>query len=142
MTDILAAGGVGNRECRRRQNGPMSEQLPGRDLLAGPLLVRRYRLEDAAALVEAVTASLEHLRPWMPWIAGEPQTVSQRRAWISGTLASWEAGGDMTCGMFLAESGDLVGEVPDEVSTPGEMGVDLMWRMSKQRWDGVPVWAS
>ena len=29
---------------------------------------------------DAVTESIEHLRPWMPWIADEPVTVEQRRA--------------------------------------------------------------
>lgn len=44
--------------------------------------MRPYRVEDAPALHESVMASLEHLRPWMPWIALEPQTVEQREARI------------------------------------------------------------
>lgn len=49
------------------------------------LVVRPPTVEDAPALHEAVMASLEHLRPWMPWIAFEPQTVEQRRE----RIATW-----------------------------------------------------
>src|SRR4051794_8262165 len=42
----------------------------------------------------AITASVEHLRPWMPWIAQEPQTVAQRRALIARWNREREAGGD------------------------------------------------
>jgi RimJ/RimL family protein N-acetyltransferase len=45
--------------------------------------IRHWRKEDAEAMHAAITASLEHLRPWMPWIADEPQTVAQRRALIA-----------------------------------------------------------
>ena len=35
----------------------------------GPVTLRRYRPDDVDALFGAVTASLDHLRPWMPWAA-------------------------------------------------------------------------
>ncbi len=34
-----------------------------------PVTLRRYRAEDAEALFHAVTESLDHLRPWLPWAA-------------------------------------------------------------------------
>jgi hypothetical protein len=43
------------------------------------LVLRRWREEDAGLLHEAVVDSVEHLRPWMPWIADEPMSVEQRR---------------------------------------------------------------
>jgi RimJ/RimL family protein N-acetyltransferase len=46
------------------------------------MIIRPYRVEDAPALAEAIEASVEHLRPWMPWIALEPRTLEQREAWI------------------------------------------------------------
>ena len=32
------------------------------------LVVRCYDPSDAPLLAESVTESLEHLRPWMPWV--------------------------------------------------------------------------
>jgi RimJ/RimL family protein N-acetyltransferase len=46
------------------------------------MIIRPYRVGDAAALSEAIEASIDHLRPWMPWIADEPRTLAQRQAWI------------------------------------------------------------
>jgi ribosomal-protein-serine acetyltransferase len=54
------------------------------------VVLRRYLNEDAEALIAAVTASIEHLRPWMPWIQFEPQTIEQRRAWIEQCNAEWD----------------------------------------------------
>jgi ribosomal-protein-serine acetyltransferase len=50
---------------------------------------------------EAVTASLEHLRPWMPWIAAEPLTVSDREELIGTWRQQWAEGGDVVLGVFL-----------------------------------------
>jgi ribosomal-protein-serine acetyltransferase len=47
------------------------------------ILCRPYTVDDAPALHEAILASLEHLRPWMPWVALEPLTLEQRTAWIA-----------------------------------------------------------
>src|SRR3974390_1515545 len=35
----------------------------------GAVTLRRYRPDDLEALFGAVTESLDHLRPWMPWAA-------------------------------------------------------------------------
>lgn len=37
---------------------------------AGWILCRRVRRDDAGALYEAISVSLDHLRPWMPWADG------------------------------------------------------------------------
>jgi ribosomal-protein-serine acetyltransferase len=77
--------------------------LPTRPILRGDLVIRPYRNEDAAALVQSVTESIEHLRPWMPWIAHEPQSVDDRRAFIAESNANWAGGGDMGFGIFIGE---------------------------------------
>lgn len=73
----------------------------------GDLIVRRYVIEDAPALHDAVVASTEHLRPWMPWIAREPVSVDDRRALIGQWSCSWDDRSDFTMGIFLG--GDVVG---------------------------------
>jgi len=39
------------------------------------LLIRCYSPEDAPKLKEAIDASLDHLRPWMPWAKDDPETL-------------------------------------------------------------------
>lgn len=44
--------------------------------------VREYTLDDAPAMHDAIVESLDHLRPWMAWIALEPLTLPQRIAMV------------------------------------------------------------
>ena len=70
-------------------------------LHVGEYIVRKYELADAEALVTAVTESCEHLRPWMPWIKFEPQTVSQREELIKTWNEAWEDRTEFVMGIFL-----------------------------------------
>ena len=63
--------------------------------------LRTWSLADAEALCRAVTASIEHLRPWMAWVAAEPQTAAARRAWILECERDRVAGGSLLLGVFL-----------------------------------------
>ena len=66
---------------------------------AGPMVLRRYVPEDALALAEAVNASLEHLRPWMPW-AQSLATVGSMTAFIEQATSAASAGTEFQYGMF------------------------------------------
>ena len=82
------------------------ERLP--DTIPSPrLTLRRWVAADAADLSAAVIANLEHLRPWMPWIAGEPVSLVDRQALIAQWQSEWERGGDSVFGAFL--DGAVVG---------------------------------
>ena len=48
------------------------DSFPPEELGAPPVVLRRYHGGELPALCEAVTASLDHLRPWMPWASVEP----------------------------------------------------------------------
>ncbi len=65
------------------------------------LVLRKWKAEDAEALALAITTSLEHLRPWMPWAAFEPLTIEDRRRLIAEWYRDWRAGGDVVLGVFL-----------------------------------------
>ncbi len=67
------------------------------------LLLRRWTVDDAEALAEAVAESIEHLRPWMAWISQEPTPLPQRRAMIEEWDRDWAAGGGVVLGAFLAQ---------------------------------------
>jgi RimJ/RimL family protein N-acetyltransferase len=72
-------------------------------VFVGDYVVRKYETTDAQALVDAVTESFEHLRPWMPWIKFEPQTVAQREELITTWNESWEQRTEFVMGIFLGE---------------------------------------
>jgi RimJ/RimL family protein N-acetyltransferase len=71
------------------------------------LVLRRWTEADAETVAAVVTANLEHLRPYMPWIADEPVPIEDRRALERDWEEKWLAGGDMICGIF--EDGTAVG---------------------------------
>lgn len=69
---------------------------PPEEIDAGAVVVRRWRVDDAPALHEAVLHSLDHLRPFMPWVAAEPVTLDERRQKVESWSAAWEAGDEFT----------------------------------------------
>lgn len=73
---------------------------PLESIAVDELIVRRYARGDAPALVETVSRSVEHLRPWMPWIKFEPQSVEQRTALIDEWSKNWQECSDFTMGVF------------------------------------------
>lgn len=81
-------------------------RLPGR-VVTPRLVVRCWGHGEAGLASAAIMASIEHLRPWMPWIKFEPLTLAERAQLIEGWTRSWEDGGDVIYGVFL--DGDVVG---------------------------------
>lgn len=74
--------------------------LPERIDVTG-LVLRRWTVADAAAQQQAVAENLEHLRPWMPWMAEEPHSLESRRELIARWDREWAEGGDSVLGVFL-----------------------------------------
>ncbi len=80
--------------------------LPDRLEGADGLLVRRWETGDAPALNRAVSESLAHLRPWMPW-ATELLSVQGHVEMIEGWEREWRAGGDVVLGVLV--DGEIAG---------------------------------
>jgi RimJ/RimL family protein N-acetyltransferase len=57
---------------------PPARRGPAYRIETARLVVRCWQPSDAPLLHDAIVESVEHLRPWLPWIAAEPQTVGQR----------------------------------------------------------------
>ncbi len=74
-------------------------EVPG-EVVTQRLVLRAWRLDDVAALGAAIGESLEHLRPWMDWIALEPQSDADRAALISSWAGDRASGGDAIYGVF------------------------------------------
>lgn len=82
------------------------DRLPER-IEAERLLLRRWLIEDGEIQQRAVETSIEHLRPWMPWMAAEPQSLADRRLMLARWEREWEEGGDSLLGVFL--DGEVAG---------------------------------
>jgi len=75
---------------------------------SGRLVIRPWVAADAAALGAAVTASVDHLRPWMPWVRDEPLSEAARRELIEKWRGEWEAGESSVFGILFPD-GTVVG---------------------------------
>jgi RimJ/RimL family protein N-acetyltransferase len=87
------------------------------EVVLDEFVLRQYQSDDAPALAVAVTESLEHLRPWMPWVALEPTTLKEREKLIAQWDSDWTEGTQYSFGMF--REGRVVG------------GAGLMARIAK-----------
>jgi RimJ/RimL family protein N-acetyltransferase len=78
---------------------------------AGPVILRRVRSTDAGAIAAAVGASLDHLRPWMPWAtpaaAGRPSQLAR----LAEADVLWESGASYIYSVLTADQSTLVGEI-------------------------------
>ena len=64
------------------------------------LVVRCWDPKDAALIQEASAASKEHLLPFMPWAANEPQTVEQKVELMRRFRGLFDRGEDYVYGIF------------------------------------------
>ncbi|MDQ1696877.1 MAG: hypothetical protein QOJ03_2230 [Frankiaceae bacterium] len=81
--------------------------VPERIELDDGIVIRRYVAADVPTIVAVVNASLDHLRPWMPW-AQNPVTDETQGAWFRETDPQWDDGTNFVYGIFSAE-GRLLG---------------------------------
>ena len=64
-------------------------------------MLRAWEAPDASALSEAIAESIDHLRPWMPWVADEPLALADRRDRFCVWNRARTDGGDAVLGAFL-----------------------------------------
>jgi len=78
----------------------MPSRLPDR-IETERLVLRLWTEADVPGLVAAIAASIDHLRPWMSWIPGEPETVERKTERVVRWRREWEEGGKSVLGVFL-----------------------------------------
>ncbi|MFF4819705.1 GNAT family N-acetyltransferase [Kitasatospora sp. NPDC001309] len=72
----------------------------------GEVLLRRFRGEaDFPELFRVIEESLEHLRPWMPWVAEHSEAKTAE--FLAERPGKWESGQDFTYAILL--DGAIVG---------------------------------
>jgi len=72
-----------------------------------PVTLRRFRADDLDALFQAVTESLDHLRPWMPWAADYSRASAEE--YLAGSVKGWDEGTEYNYAIMTG--GTLVGGV-------------------------------
>ena len=72
-----------------------------------PVTLRRFRAEDVDALFGAVTESLGHLRPWMPWAADYSRASAEE--YLAGSIKGWDEGTEYNYAILTGDA--LVGSI-------------------------------
>ena len=86
----------------------MLSMKPPDRIVAGPILLRRYRSADVDKLLVTINESLEHLSPWMPW-AQEQNTRVGVATFVAGCEDGWKAGSDFNYGIWSRNEEEFVG---------------------------------
>jgi len=73
------------------------------------LVIRCYEPDDAPKLHEAITHSLDHLRPWLPWAHQEPKPLEARAGLIRLFRGQFDLGLDYAFGIFDPAEKELIG---------------------------------
>jgi ribosomal-protein-serine acetyltransferase len=77
-------------------------------LRAGPVELRRCRLDDLDALMDAIAVSQHELARWLPWADPMP-TREAEEAFLHDRLATFAADQDWGYFLFEADADELVG---------------------------------
>lgn len=73
------------------------------------LVLRCPEVADTEAAHEGVLESLDHLRPWMPWVEDDPVTLRRRAEEVRRMRAGFDRGEDNTYFAFDAADGSFLG---------------------------------
>lgn len=116
-SDGGAAGGA--------RPGP-PEQVP-----AGALLLRKMRRDDAVPVAAAVGASLDHLRPWMPWATPEAADHRSQLARIEEAAEMWATGTDYIY-LIMVDDGATVAGTIGLHRRVGDGGIEIGYWISAE----------
>jgi RimJ/RimL family protein N-acetyltransferase len=91
---------------------------PPERVAAGPLVLRRVHADDAGAIAVAVGASLDHLRPWMPWATPEAADLRSQLVRVAEADEVWESGTGFIYVMIAMDTGLADPAGPGAVKDP------------------------
>jgi len=93
---------------QRKMNGPEFSN-PAYRIETNRLVVRCYNPSDAQMLADSVTESLEHLRPWMPWVYSEPEPIEEKVQRLKRFRGMFDLGQNFVYGIFNPKDTRLLG---------------------------------
>ncbi|MEO8416883.1 MAG: GNAT family protein, partial [Ginsengibacter sp.] len=73
------------------------------------LVIRCYEPPDASKLKDAITESLDHLLPWMPWAKNEPEDLEAKINRLRLFRGQFDLGQDYVFGIFDKTENELIG---------------------------------
>ncbi|MBI3258385.1 MAG: GNAT family N-acetyltransferase, partial [Ignavibacteriae bacterium] len=73
------------------------------------LVVRCYEPTDAQMLLDAISVSIDHLLPWMPWAKDETTSLDDKINLIRMFRGKYDLGTDYVLGIFNKEENELLG---------------------------------
>jgi RimJ/RimL family protein N-acetyltransferase len=87
----------------------MTARGPAYRIVTPRLVLRCWNPEDAPLLTEAIGESLEELRPWMPWVANEPETLAEKTERLRQMRARFDRGEDFPYGVLQGDERRALG---------------------------------
>jgi RimJ/RimL family protein N-acetyltransferase len=102
------------RVLARAYDGAMPPEpaaAPPERVEAGRVVLRRVQTSDAGAIAAAVSSSLDHLKPWMPWATREAAERGNQLVRVEEADHGWESGLGYIYSVLTADHGTLVGEI-------------------------------
>jgi RimJ/RimL family protein N-acetyltransferase len=85
------------------------ERGPAYRILTDRLLLRCWEPKDAVLLKTAIDDSLEHLRPWMPWVKHEPEDLEAKTARLRRFRGNFDLDRDFVYGIFNQDESKVLG---------------------------------
>lgn len=82
---------------------------PAYRIITPHLVIRCYNPGDAFLLAKSVTESLEHLLPWMPWAAAEPEPLYTKVERLKKARSNFDLNMDYMYGIFSKNEDCLIG---------------------------------
>ncbi|MFO0737344.1 MAG: GNAT family protein [Labilithrix sp.] len=82
---------------------------PAYRVVTDRLVIRCWAPTDAPLLKRAIDESLDHLRPWMPWAAAEPERVEEKVKRIRRWRAYFDNDEDFIYGVFSPDETQVLG---------------------------------
>lgn len=82
---------------------------PAYRIITPQLIIRCYNPTDAPLLAESVSKSLEHLLPWMPWAAVEPEPLDAKVERLRRMRSNFDLGHEFVYGIFNPQQNRLLG---------------------------------
>jgi RimJ/RimL family protein N-acetyltransferase len=75
------------------------------------LLIRCYEPKDAFKMHAAITTSIEHLRPWVPWARQEPKELEWMVGFVRLFRGQFDLGQDAVYGIFDKAETEQLGAI-------------------------------
>jgi RimJ/RimL family protein N-acetyltransferase len=87
----------------------MPGRIPAYRVVTDRLVIRCWSPADAPALQAAIDGNLDHLRPFLPWAAREPQSLDAKVTLLRRMRADFDRDEDFVYGIFDEAEREVVG---------------------------------